>query len=386
MKNVLVAMDSMKGCLSSYYASLYVAGGLEETLRDVKAAFLPVSDGGEGMVEMVANGLRGGDWYCCKVTGPLGDEIEARWYGYKDRSGMHACMEFAAASGLTLIGEERRNPLYTSSYGIGQMISDALKAGINDVMLGLGGSATVDAGLGALQALGLRLLDCKGKDLPRPFTGGMLSEVAEIEFPDSFKEKIARLSLTLLCDVDSPFTGDKGAARVFGPQKGADEEEVRILEEGMENVRKLIIDKTGIDLNHVPGSGAAGGTGGGLVALAGARIKKGASTLLDIIGFDNALAGIDLIITGEGSSDRQTLMGKIPYEILQHGKRKNIPVWLMAGRVADEEALSHAGFERIICINSPDIVWRSNTVGKDPMDPEVAAERLCAIFKADDSI
>ena len=382
MKKVLVAMDSMKGCLSSYYASLYVAGGLEDTCRDVKALYLPVSDGGEGMVDMVANGLRSGEYCYCKVIGPLSDDIEARWYGYKDNSGRHACMEFAAASGLTLIEKECRNPLHTSSYGVGQMIKDALKAGIHDIKLGLGGSATVDAGLGALQALGLRLLDAKGKELPRPFTGGMLSYVADVEFTESFKDKIANLKLTLLCDVDAPFTGDKGATRVFGPQKGADEEVVQLLEEGMEHIRKLIIDKTGIDLNHVPGSGAAGGAGGGLVALADARIKKGASTLLDIIGFDKELVGIDLIVTGEGSSDRQTLMGKIPYEILQRGKRNNIPVWLVAGRVADEEALSNAGFERIICINSPDIVWRSNTMGKNPMDPYVAAERLCAIFKA----
>lgn len=384
MKNVLVAIDSMKGCLSSYYASLYVAGGMEEACPGVKAVFLPVSDGGEGMVDMVANGLRSGEWCCCKVIGPLGDDVEASWYGYKDKVGWHACMEFAAASSLTLIEEDRRNPLHTSSYGVGQMINDALKAGINDIMLGLGGSATVDAGLGALQALGLRLLDDKGKYLPRPFTGGMLSDVADIEFTEFFKDRIAKLKLTLLCDVDAPFTGDKGAARVFGPQKGADEEEVKILEEGMEHVRQLIVDKTGIDLNQVPGSGAAGGSGGGLVALADARIVKGASTLLDIIGFDSGLSGIDLIITGEGSSDRQTLMGKIPYEILRRGKRSNIPVWLVAGRVADEQALSDAGYERIICINSPDIVWRSNTVGKNPMDPDVAAERLCAIFKAYD--
>lgn len=380
MKKVLVAMDSMKGCLSSYYASLYVAGGLEECCPGIKAVFLPVSDGGEGMVEMVANGRRGGDCCCCKVIGPLSDDTDARWYRYKNRAGWHACMEFAAASGLTLLEEYRRNPLHTSSYGVGQMIIDALKSGICDIMLGLGGSATVDAGLGALQAMGLRLLDSHGKDLPRPFTGGMLSEVADIEFTESFKEKTANLKLTLLCDVDAPFTGDRGAARVFGPQKGADVEEVEILEDGMVHIRKLIMDKTGIDLNHVPGSGAAGGAAGGLLALAGAQIKKGAPTLLDIIGFDKDLADIDLIITGEGSSDRQTLMGKIPFEILHRGKSKNIPVWLVAGHIEDPEALLEAGFELLICINSPDIIWRSKTIGKDPMNPDVAAERLCSIF------
>lgn len=379
MKNVLVAMDSMKGCLSSYFASLYVAGGLEENCPDTKAWFIPVSDGGEGMVEMVASALRCGDYCYCKVIGPLDKEVEARWLKLKDSEGWHAYMELAAASGLTLIEQDVRNPLFTSSYGVGQMINDALKAGIHDVMLGLGGSATVDAGFGALQALGLRLLDSEGKELLRPFKGGMLSDIMDIGFSDPFRDKIAKLKLTLLCDVDAPFTGEKGAARVFGPQKGADEEDVEILEEGMEHVRKLIIEKTGIDLNLVPGSGAAGGAAGGLVALAGAHIKKGAPTLLDIIGFDNELDYVDLIITGEGSSDRQTLMGKVPYEILQRGKRKNIPVWLVAGRIRDRESLLEAGFERVICINSPEIVWRSNTIGKNAMDPDVAAERLCAI-------
>lgn len=382
MKNVLVAMDSMKGCLSSYYASLYVAGGMEEACPGVKAVFLPVSDGGEGMVETVANGFRSGEYCFCMVSGPLGVEVEAKWHRHRDEVGWHACMEFAAASGLPLIEKDKRNPLNTSSYGVGQMINDALKSGIHDVMLGLGGSATVDAGLGALQALGLRLLDSNGRDLPRPFTGGMLSDVSDIKFPESFKEKTAKLKLTLLCDVDAPFTGERGAAREFGPQKGADEKEVEILEKGMEHLRKLIIDKTGTDLNQVPGSGAAGGSGGGLVALAGALIKKGAPTLLDLIGFDNDLEGVDLIITGEGSSDRQTLMGKLPYEILQRGKKKNIPVWLVAGRIKDSEALLEAGFQRLICINSPEIVACSKTVGKDPMNPDVASERLCAIFKA----
>lgn len=380
MKNVLVAMDSMKGCLSSYYASLYVVVGLEENCPDSKACFIPVSDGGEGMVDMLANGLSCGDYCYCNVNGPLGDEVEARWLKHKDGEVWHAYMEFAAASGLPLVDGDQRCPLHTSSYGVGQMINDAIKTGIYDITLGLGGSATVDAGLGALQALGLRLVDSKGKDLPRPFTGGMLSEVADIELSESFKDRITKLKLTLLCDVDAPLTGDKGAARIFGPQKGADEKEVEILEEGMENVRKLLMAKTGIDLNHVPGSGAAGGAAGGLVALTGAQIKNGASTLLDIIGFDNDLTDIDLIITGEGSSDRQTLMGKIPYEILQRGKRRGIPVWLVAGRIKDKEALLTAGFDRLICINSPDIVFRSNTIGKDPMDPNVASERLSSII------
>ncbi|MDE5793602.1 MAG: glycerate kinase, partial [Muribaculaceae bacterium] len=167
---------------------------------------------------------------------------------------------------------------------------------------------------------------------------------------------------------------------IFGPQKGASDEDVKILEDGMENIRKLLYKKTGIDLNTKPGSGAAGGAAGGMMALAGGEIKNGASILLDLAGFDDDIEGADLIVTGEGSSDRQTLMGKIPFEILQRGKRKGIPVWLVAGRVADKQALLDAGFERVICINSPDIVARSGTIGKNPMVPEVAARRLASII------
>ena len=377
---IVVAMDSMKGCLDSYHASLWAAVGVQEMWPDAEIFHTQVSDGGEGMVEMMF--MRHMDIELCQsdVAGPLNDEVSAVWAKRLEDGAWCAYVDFSSAAGLTLIGKELRNPLRTSSYGVGQMIDDALEAGIGSIRLGLGGSATVDAGLGALQAMGLRLLDDKGKEIPAPFTGGILADVADIEFPDAFRAKISRLQLLLLCDVEAVFTGENGAARIFGPQKGADANDVEILEKGMENIRRLIIEKTGIDLNSCVGSGAAGGAAGGFLALAGGEIRKGASTLLDLSGFDKDIEGADLIITGEGSSDRQTLMGKISYEILLRGKRRHIPVWLIAGRVRDREALLEAGFKRIICINSPDIVWRSETMGRDPMDPEVAARRLSSIL------
>lgn len=384
MKQILVAMDSMKGCLDSYHASLWVAAGIQDAWTQAHVVFTPVSDGGEGMTDMVATGQRDGEFCECSVKGPLGNDIEARWLKNKQKDGYCAYIDFASAAGLTLVEENQRNPLRTTSYGVGQMIKKAVREGVGKVVLGLGGSATVDGGLGALQALGLRLLDADGNELPRPFTGRMLGDLADFEITEDFKRCISRLKLTLLCDVEAPFTGDEGAARVFGPQKGADAQEVEILERGLECLRLLILKKTGIDLNACPGSGAAGGAAGGLMALAGGIIKKGASTLLDLIGFEDDIDGIDLIITGEGSSDRQTLMGKIPFEILQRGKRKNIPVWLVAGRIRDREALLEAGFAKVICINSPDIVARSGTIGRNPMDPEVASRRLSSIIASDE--
>lgn len=384
MKKIVVAMDSMKGCLDSYHASLWVATGLHEEYPDSEIFFTPVSDGGEGMMAMVAFGRNDIEFCECKVVSPLGEGMEASWLMIDNKEERCAYIDFASAGGLTLVPDEQRNPLYSTSYGVGQMIGDAVRKGVSDIRLGLGGSATVDAGLGALQALGLRLLDKNRRELTRPFKGGMLGDVADIEFTDEFRRKTDGLKLTLLCDVKAPLTGEYGAANVFGPQKGANAHDVEILENGMENVRRLIIEKTGIDLNLYPGSGAAGGAAGGLMALAGGEIRRGASTLLDMSDFEKDIEGADLIITGEGGSDRQTLMGKLPFEILRRGKMKNIPVWLVSGRIADDKALSEAGFERIICINSPDVVWRSNTVGRDPMDPDVAAQRLSSVLSPDD--
>lgn len=339
-----MAMDSMKGCLDSFSASQAIASGIISHDAAIEVVCVPVADGGEGTAEALAYGNRNCEKQISKVTGPLGEEIKSEWY-YVEASGT-AFIDMAAAAGLTLVEEDRRNPLQTTTFGVGELIKEAIGKGARKIMLGLGGSATVDGGVGALRAMG--------------------------------KIDLEEVELLLLCDVSAPFTGERGAARVFGPQKGASMEDVEVLEERLEEIRSRVKESRGIDLNEVPGSGAAGGLAGGLLAFAGGKIVKGASVILDAIGFDDIIEGADLIVTGEGSSDCQTLMGKIPYEILQRGKRKNVPVWLVAGHIADEEALSEAGFERIICINSPEIVRNSNTVGQNPMDPKVASRRLRA--------
>lgn len=376
MKRVVVAMDSMKGCLDSLSASRALAVGLSNASDEVEVTCVPVADGGEGTAVALAHGNRNFTTHISKVTGPLGAEIPAEWY-LDGKSGT-AFIDMASVAGLVLVDECNRNPLQTTTYGVGEIILDAIGAGAKKVMLGLGGSSTVDAGLGACQAMGLILLDKEGNELPRPFVGRMLQQVSGVSCREL--SYIRDIELLLLCDVNAPFTGLAGAARIFGPQKGASPEEVELLERGMENVRNLIISEIGLDLNKASGSGAAGGLAGGLMAFAGGKIQKGASLILDVISFDKAIGGADLILTGEGSSDRQTLMGKLPYEILQRGKQNNIPVWLVAGRVNDQKALLEAGFEKIICINSPDIVNRSGTQGLDPMDPDVASRRLASIF------
>lgn len=399
MKRIVVAIDSLKGCLDSLSASKALAegmmanaGGLDKNGNGmIKAIYVPVADGGEGTAEALSFGDSRFDRQQSIVSGPTGKEIVAEWY--YDAESATAFIDMSAAAGLALIDEGQRNPLNTTSYGVGQLLMEAASKGARKILLGLGGSATVDAGLGACQVLGIRLIGthCPGDvqlptdtdeyPLPSPFTGKMLPLIKDFKLTGDFriKQPFAEkydLELLLLCDVTAPFTGERGAAQVFGPQKGANPEEVAYLENGMENIRELIISQLGIDLNTVAGSGAAGGMAGGLMALAGGKIRKGAPLLLDAIGFDDIIEGADLIITGEGSSDFQTLMGKLPFEILQRGQRKNIPVWLVAGRIADREALQKAGFAKVICINSPEIIKRSHTEGLPAMDPEVARRRL----------
>lgn len=343
---IVVAIDSMKGCLDSENASEAMKSGLELAFPDAKIISVPVADGGEGTAEAIAKANRGVERMHSVVEGPLGDPVNAEWWFNHDSS--TAYMDMASAAGITLIAENDRNPLKTSTYGVGQLICKALESGADHIVVGMGGSATVDGGMGACRAL----RECK-----------------------------CSAEISLACDVIAPFTGDNGAARVFGPQKGATPEEVEILESKLEKIRQEVLLSCGIDLNAIPGSGAAGGCAGGLMAYCGAKIENGAKLVLDSIGFDNIVEDADLIVTGEGSADSQTLMGKLPSEILRRGKMRGIPVVLVAGHVDGAEKLLDAGFSLIIDINSSENINRSHTGGKDAMLPQTAKTRLKAVGK-----
>lgn len=393
---VVVAIDSMKGCLGSKEASEACAEGVRKILmeRDIKSGNLnetsendviaiPVADGGEGTAEAIAYANKQISRMQSRVMGPDGNPVDAEWW--LDKSKGIAYMDMAAAAGLTLLPLEKRNPMKTSTYGVGQMILAASEAGARKIILGLGGSATVDGGMGACQALGVKFLKSEelleqdkisgNKEMPSPILGQQLADIIDIDIT-GIDDRIKGVNILLACDVTAPFTGKDGAARVFGPQKGANPDEVEILEKGLENLRGVILQKLGIDLNSVPGSGAAGGCAGGLVSLLGAKIEKGASLVLDSIGFDDIIKDSDLVITGEGSADRQTLMGKLPFEILHRGKKNGIPVILVAGKIRDEDALKTAGFAKIIDINSVDNIRRSNTEDGNAMDSDIAKARL----------
>lgn len=375
-----MAIDSMKGCLGSEKTSEACACGVRDNMPGAEVIAVPVADGGEGTAAAIAFSNDGIKRRKSRVLGPDGRDVDAEWW--MDEENEKAYMDMAAAAGLTLLPEERRNPMKTSTYGVGQLILAALDEGARQIIVGMGGSATVDGGVGACEALGVRFI--KTNFFLEPEQNASNTEDAlEIGCDDirdfdtsGIDTRLKNAVILLACDVTVPFTGEKGAARVFGPQKGANSTEVEFLENRLENLRGKIIENLGMDLNEMPGSGAAGGCAGGLVALVGAKIKRGAELVLDAIGFDKIIEGADLIITGEGGADRQTLMGKLPFEILQRGKKFGIPVMLVAGRIEDKRELENAGFAEVIDINSEENIAQSETQGMAAMDPEVASARL----------
>ena len=340
----IIAIDSFKGCLTSIEAEQCAAQGLHAAFPDCEISCIPVADGGEGMLEILLN-TANGKRIIVEAHDPL-MEIQQTHYGISvDKH--TAFIEMANISGLPLVPVEKRNPLLTTTFGTGELIKDALERGCRNFVIGIGGSATNDAGLGMLQALGFRFLDSQGKELG---TGGqILSKVNTIE-KCSVHPALKDSHFTIACDVDNPFFGPSGAAYIFAPQKGADKEMVEILDNGLQNLAKVIFEQTGKDITLYPGAGAAGGMGGSMLALLNAELKSGTQLLLDALQFSEQIKGADFIITGEGKSDRQTIMGKVPYGVLLEANKQQIPVILIAGSIEDVDELKQAGFQAIFSI------------------------------------
>ena len=331
MKTV-IAIDSFKGCLSSVEANRAAAEGVRSACPDAEIVEVPVSDGGEGFLEAFHAAI-GGALVTVPVMDPLMRSISARYL----LKGQAAVLEVAEAIGLTLLSPEERNPITASSYGVGQLVADAMKNGARHIIVGLGGSATIDAGRGMLQAL----------------TG--IESLRDIRF-------------TIAADVDNPLCGEQGAARVFGPQKGATPQMVRLLDDQARQFAADSARRFGYDRSGMKGAGAAGGLGYAFLQYLDAEFVPGAELLLSSIGFDALVADAALVITGEGSADRQTLMGKLPMGILQHSG--HVPVCLIAGQVDDRPELLRAGFSHVECINPPGLAL------EDAMKKEVAQQHI----------
>ena len=334
---VVIASDSFKGSLSSREVAEAAVRGIRQVLPICELVGVNVADGGEGTVDAVVEAL-GGEVVATVVSDPLGLPISA-CYGIV---GKMAIIEMAAASGLPLLREEERNPLLTSTYGTGEMIMDAVKRGCRDFLVGVGGSATNDAGMGMLQALGFRFYNIDDQEIIDG-CGGRLQDVARID-DAGVMDAVCQCRFTVACDVDTPFCGSEGAAYVFAPQKGADMEMVARLDAGMVAFAKVIEKTYGMDVTSMAGAGAAGGMGGGFYAFLNARLKRGVDMVLDAIDFDSIIRGADLVITGEGKIDYQTVKGKTAAGVLARAKAQDIPVVAIAGRVEMCDSVAQMGF------------------------------------------
>ena len=337
---IVIASDSFKGSMSSLDVATAASAGVIEVYPDSEIVSVNVADGGEGTVEAIVDAL-GGEIVKVQVSDPLGRKIETS-YGI---AGETAILEMAAASGLPLLTAEERNPWATSTLGTGEMIMDAISRGCRKFLVGIGGSATNDAGVGMLQAMGFRFYDANG-ELITQGCGGMLGSIARID--DSLVSAAVKESqFTVACDVDTPFCGPEGAAPVFAPQKGADAEMVKRLDEGMASFAKVITEKYAINIVPVAGAGAAGGMGGAFRAFLGATLKKGIDMVLDAIDFDTTIQGANLVITGEGKVDFQTAKGKTAAGVLNRAKQQHIPVVAIGGCVEMCDSLVQMGFAGI---------------------------------------
>jgi len=346
---ILLAPDSFKGTLSSIEVINIVEKVARQHFRDLEIIKVPIADGGEGTVDSLIAAI-GGEYREVEVSGPLsGQKVRAK---YGIINGHTAVIEMAQASGLFLIKPEQRNPLITTSFGTGELIKAALDEGIRDFIIGIGGSATNDGGIGAAQALGVKFLDSNGENVG--FGGGELSKIRKIDLTE-MDPRIRDSNINVICDVNNPLTGPKGATAVYGPQKGVKTlETFEILEKGMKNYEKVIMDTTGLDMSTIPGSGAAGGLGATMVAIFGAVLKPGIEAMLDFVNFDNLIKDVDLVITGEGKIDGQSIFGKVPVGIAQRCKQKNVSVVAVSGGMGkDARKVYEFGIDSIMpTINS----------------------------------
>jgi glycerate 2-kinase len=339
---IIVAPNSFKGSISATQAAKAITRGVHEVFPDAEIVEIPVADGGEGTVEaLVAS--HDGTYGWVNVEGPLGDPVLAS-YGLID-GGRTAVVELASASGYVLVTPVSRDPRKTSTYGFGQLLDAARKAGARSIIAGIGSSATNDGGAGMAQALGYRLLDRDGTDLPR---GG--ASLLRLERIDGSRLDPGWRSVKVMvaCDVTNPLTGPEGASYVYGPQKGADPITVRLLDQALGHLAGVIARDLGKRVADIPGAGAAGGTGAGLMAFLDAKLVPGAALVIDASGFDRALNGAQLVITGEGRVDGQTAYGKAPGEIARRAQAAAIPAILIAGtKSAGWETLSEKGVSAV---------------------------------------
>lgn len=404
MKKILVAVDSFKGSMTSLEAGNAIKKGIKSILPDTEVRVRPVADGGEGTTDALIYGRDGVSRERCYVTGPLGDRITAEYTIYNAADGRTAVMEMAAAAGLPLVPENRRDPMHTTTYGVGEMINDAVSKGCERFIIGIGGSATNDGGIGMLQALGFYCLDADGHEVPYGAEGlGVLerivipgkmlvrknsSELAvadPVDTPivgtaaisgagavdescvddDDFASRLSRCTFSIACDVTNPLVGELGCSRVFAPQKGADAEMVEIMDGYMKNYADVVERSAeGKPDRNTPGAGAAGGLGYAFLMFLGGKLMPGIDIVLSEIGLEADVEWADIVITGEGRIDAQTMMGKTPLGVAKLAKKHGKYVIAIGGCLGDgaENCVKEGVFNECYAVN--------NVLGIDDSDPE----------------
>ncbi|MDT8715144.1 glycerate kinase [Clostridium sp. 19966] len=328
--NIILAPDSFKESMTAKEACVAMEKGIKKVNDKINCIHVPMADGGEGTMQSLIDAT-GGRKYSLKVVGPLGNEVDAE-YGILG-NGKIGILEMASASGIQLVPKEKRNPLITTTYGTGQLIKACLDMGIKKLLIGIGGSATNDGGAGVIQALGARLLDEEGKELG--FGGGELEKLHSIDISD-LDARIAEVEVEVACDVTNPLCGERGASNVFGPQKGATKEMISALDSNLAHYANVIKNQLGKDVLELPGAGAAGGLGAGLVAFLDGKLKKGIDMVIEYSDLENKVKDADMVWTGEGSIDFQTKFGKTPFGVASIAKKYNKPVIALAGRIGND--------------------------------------------------
>ena len=325
IKKILLSPQEFKESLSGIEVAMAMKKGIRNVDKNVKIDLCPVADGGDGTLQTLVD-ITEGELIKEKVHNPLGKIIDAEWGKLGDNK--TAVIEMAKASGLALLNENEKDPMKTSTYGTGELFKSALDHGIKDFIIGIGGSATNDGGAGFASALGAKLLDSK-KNVIIP-TGGSVGEISHIDI-SGLDKRLQDVKVKVACDVNNPLCGKNGASNIFGPQKGANKETINILDKSLRHWAKVIKDQMRKDILNVPGSGAAGGLGAGLMAFADAELESGADIVLDYLNYEKKLEGVDLVIVGEGQTDKSTKFNKSPVAVSLRAKKYNIPVIVISG-------------------------------------------------------
>lgn len=343
---IIIAADSFKGSLCAAEAAEIIETGVRKVLPEAEVVKIPMADGGEGTVDAMV-GCLGGHYEYCSVTGPMGEEIQAK---FGNLSHGKAVIEMAAASGLTLVEAGRRDIMKATTYGTGQLIKRALDMGFEQIYIGIGGSATNDGGTGMAQALGAHFYNASGEEIG--FGGGELSSIESIDLSE-MDPRLLKTQIIVMSDVTNPLCGENGAAAVYGPQKGASTEQVAILDRGLFHLADLVKRFCHKDVMEMKGAGAAGGLGMGLVAFAGARLCPGIEAVMEAAEYEKHLVNCNLVITGEGRMDDQTVNGKVPAGVAACAAKSGVPTVAVAGCLGDgADILYHhsiASMESCVC-------------------------------------